>query len=426
MARVLVVDDEEGLRSFVAEALETDGHDVTQADSAETALEALAKRTFDLVITDLKMPGMGGIELIRAAATDQPELQFIVITAHGNVETAVEAMRLGAFDYLQKPVSGPAELRIMATRALERRELGDARDRAAVTSQKGPSLGYGDPAMEAVVVHLGKVAPTNATVLLMGESGTGKEVAARAVHDLSGRRHGPFVAVNCATLSADLLASELFGHEKGSFTGAASRKRGRIELAHGGTFLLDEVGELEPGLQAKLLRVIQEKTFERVGGTQPIEVDVRWIAATNRDLRAQMDTGAFREDLYHRLSVFPVSLPALRDRPRDIAPLSTALLERIARDLKRPRLSLDRGARAALAAASWPGNIRELANVLERAAILADGDVISADQLLIEPGRAPTDSAPHPPRTLEDLEPPSSSASAFARCTRRSRNTGST
>ena len=404
MGRILVVDDEEGVRSFLAESLEIDGHHVEEAANGQEALERLRSRSFDLVLTDLRMPGMDGLELLQKVLAEQPEVEFIVLTAHGNVENAVQAMKLGAFDYIQKPVSGPAELRLLATRALERRRLRDQEEISRASANE-PVLTHGDPVMAPVVEALKKVARTNATVLLLGESGTGKEVAARAIHQLSERAQGPLVAINCATLSESLLESELFGHEKGAFTGATDRKRGRIELAHGGTFFLDEVGELKLNLQARLLRVLQERAFERVGGTRTLEVDVRWIAATHQDLRAQISAGTFREDLYHRLSVFPVRLPPLRERTGDLLPLAEVLLKRACHELKRPVMKLSEPAQRVLRAGRWTGNIRELANVLERAVILSDGDTIEPHHLLMEPApRTPAPAIVSEAKTLEDLE----------------------
>jgi two-component system response regulator FlrC len=404
VGRILVVDDEEGVRSFLAESLEIDGHQVEEAANGQEALERVRARSFDLVLTDLRMPGMDGLELLQKVHAEQPEVEFIVLTAHGNVENAVQAMKLGAFDYIQKPVSGPAELRLLAHRALERRRMRDQEEISRASANE-PVLTHGDPVMAPVVEALKKVARTNATVLLLGESGTGKEVAARAIHQLSERANGPFVAINCATLSESLLESELFGHEKGAFTGATDRKRGRIELAHGGTFFLDEVGELKLSLQARLLRVLQERAFERVGGTRTLEVDVRWIAATHQDLRTQISAGTFREDLYHRLSVFPVRLPPLRERTGDLLPLAEVLLKRACHEFKRPVMKLSEPARKVLLEGRWTGNIRELANVLERAVILSDGDTIEPHHLLMEP--APRTAAPalvSEAQTLEDLE----------------------
>ena len=403
MARILVVDDEEGLREFMAEALMRAGHTVHVAADGQEALEKLRSQAFDLLLTDLKMPRIDGLELLRQIRGDASGMEILVLTAYGSVETAVEAMRLGAFDYLQKPIHSPEELRLLVAKALEHRELRSFREQSRRTESSVPPLGYGDPAMEPVTEAIRKVAPTPATVLLLGESGTGKEVAARAIHQASQRREGPFVAVNCAALSDHLLESELFGHERGAFTGAHKPRRGRIELASGGTFFLDEIGELKPELQGKLLRVLQERRFERVGGSRSYDADVRWIAATHRDLGAMMEAGAFREDLYHRLAVFPIHLPALRHRRRDIAPLAEALLTRIRAALGRTApLELSPQARLRLQQGPWPGNIRELSNTLERAVILAEGEVIEAHQLTAVPEAG---DAGGPRRgTLADLE----------------------
>ncbi|HTT66650.1 MAG TPA: sigma-54 dependent transcriptional regulator [Gemmatimonadales bacterium] len=404
MARILVADDERGVRGFIAEALEDDGHAVVQAADGGEAAGRLAREGFDLLITDLRMPRLDGMALLRQMRADQPELEVIVLTAFGTVDTAVEAMKLGAFDYLQKPIGGPAELRLLARRALEHRALLAARDRATRDAPELPPLSYGDPAMEPVVDALRKVAPTNSTVLLMGESGTGKEVAARTLHAWSPRAGGPFVAVNCAAIPETLLESELFGHEKGAFTGAVSARRGRIELADGGTFFLDEIGEMPLAVQAKLLRVLEDRRFERVGGTRTIEADVRWVAATNRGVDALRAAGTLREDLYHRLAVFPVRLPPLRERPRDIVPLAERLLARSGAAIGRPHLVLSAGAQRRIVAAPWPGNVRELANVLERAAILGDGGEIREEHLelgeSVHPGAAGGNGAV----TLDEIE----------------------
>ncbi|HEY6557828.1 MAG TPA: sigma-54 dependent transcriptional regulator [Polyangiaceae bacterium] len=396
--RVLVVDDEEGVRTFLAEALERDGHDLAQAENGAEALRAARDEPFDVVITDLKMPVMDGMTVVRALRTEQPDVELIVLTAHGDVATAVEAMKLGVYDYLQKPLAGPAAVRQLVAGALARRaELAspDATPKPGKTA-----LTFGAPVMKPIVAALAKVAKSDATVLLQGESGTGKEVAARFVHDSSPRAARPFVAINCAVLTENLLESELFGHEKGAFTGAHAQRKGRIELAAGGSFFLDEVGELRPGLQAKLLRVLEERVFERLGGSQPIAADVRWIAATHRDLRAMVRDGTFREDLYHRLAVFPIRLPPLRERREDILPLAEALVAQLSQAARRAAPRLEPALKERLQREAWPGNVRELRNALERAMILAEGATLGVEQLWLEP----TDST--------SLEPASSESSA--------------
>ncbi|MCP3164203.1 sigma-54-dependent transcriptional regulator [Myxococcus qinghaiensis] len=410
MARILVADDEEGVRSFIAEALEVEGHVVTQAADGEEAARLLAKQGVDLLVTDLRMPGMDGLTLLRKVREEQPDVEVVVLTAVGSVESAVSAMKAGAFEYLLKPVGSPAELRLTVARALERRALLNLKTEVRQSTSE-VVLSWGAPSMEPVVEALRKVSPTQATVLLVGESGTGKEVAARALHQWSERSEGPFVAVNCAALTETLLESELFGHEKGAFTGAVAQRRGRIELAQGGTFFLDEVGELKAELQAKLLRVLQERRFERVGGTRTLEADVRWVAATNRDLKTMMAHGEFREDLYHRLAVFPIRMPSLRERREDLRPLSELLLRRIGDELGRPGLKLSPEASERLEAFSWPGNVRELRNALERAAILADGAVVESRHLWLDPTSAPATTVQPtsgtvrlPDKTLEELE----------------------
>ena len=388
VGRILVADDEEGVRTFVAEALERSGHDVVQVADGAAALRAAREEPFDVVLTDLRMPEMDGMTVVRALRTEQPDVEVIVLTAFAEVGTAVEAMKLGAFDYLQKPVSAPAAIRELVEGALERRARLAAPPVSELSGQA--RLSFGAPAMRPVVDALTRVARTGATVLLQGESGTGKEVAARLIHELSPRRKAPFIAINCAVLTEQLLESELFGHERGAFTGAHTQRRGRIELADGGTFFLDEVGELKPALQAKLLRVLEERSFERLGGSASVTVDVRWVAATNRDLRSMAQEGAFREDLYHRLAVFPIRLPPLRERRQDIVPLAESLIWQLSAAAGRsPAPQLAAAAKLRLEGEDWPGNVRELRNVLERAMILTDGQAIEPEHLWIDSRSTP-------------------------------------
>ena len=405
MARILIADDEAGLREFLGDTLRLDAHEVVEANDGRDAARHLDERGFDLVITDLRMPHMDGLSLLRKIRAEQPEVEVIVLTAHGSVDSAVEAMKLGAFDYLEKPIGSPDQLRLLATRALERRRLLDAKAGAEHAASELPPLTYGDPAMASVVSAIEKVARTTASVLLLGETGTGKEIAARTIHQLSDRRGAPMLALNCAAVADTLVESELFGHEKGAFTGAAERRRGRIELADGGSFFLDEVGELKSELQAKLLRVLQERRFERVGGSRTLESDVRWIAATNRDLGAEIAAGRFREDLYHRLAVFPIRLPPLRERLGDLVPMARALLAGLAPRLGRGAIELTAEAERQLLGWHWPGNVRELGNALERAAILSEGTPIRGEHLLLDAIAASSrPAAATGPRPLQDLE----------------------
>lgn len=379
MGRILVAEDEAGVRTLLTDTLEGAGHDVVAVADGTAALAALREGGFDVVLTDLRMPGCDGMAVVRAARLEQADVEAIVLTAFGDVASAVEAMKLGAFDYLEKPLSSPADLRRLVASALDRRaQLAGSSEPRRPT---GPSvtetpLTWGAPSMRPVVDAIERVARTSATVLLCGESGTGKEVAARAIHEKSPRARRPFIAINCAVLAESLLESELFGHERGAFTGAHAQRRGRIELADGGTFFLDEVGELRPSLQPKLLRVLEERRFERVGSSTSIQVDVRWIAATHRSLDVMVAEGTFREDLYHRLTVFPVVIPPLRARQADIVPLAEHLLAQLGAAAGRVAPTLTENAKALLVTSPWPGNVRQLRNALERAMILHDGSTL--------------------------------------------------
>jgi len=380
--RILVVDDEPGQRQFVGGALAREYEVVTAADGRE-ASELLSARSFSLVITDERMPDMGGIELIRWMREHAPETPVIVLTAYGSVETAVEAIKLGAEEYLTKPLKSPEELRVVAGRVIGRSGL---RDRSLLHQQETDAAFPADiiaesDGMKRVFRLAEQVAPQPTTVLLTGESGTGKEVVARFIHRRSPRRAHAFVAVNCAAIPETLLESELFGHEKGAFTGATQTRRGRFELASGGTLFLDEIADMGVDLQAKLLRVLQEQQFERVGGDRSIAVDVRVLAATNRSLREAIAGKSFREDLYYRLNVFPIPIPPLRERREDILPLADFFARSLSARMGKPAPGFTAGARELLLRHDWPGNVRELSNAVERALILAPTGAIDADGL---------------------------------------------
>ncbi len=382
MEMILIIDDDPGFRKLLGAILENEGYRVEFSGTAVEAIQRSARCQYHLVLTDLRLPDASGTEVLRWFREHAPETPVILITAFGTVASAVEAMKLGAADYIGKPLSSPEELRILVRKTLDQSRIAQERDVLREEAERRFDCGMfiaQDPSMGAVIELVRKVAPTNATVLLTGESGTGKEILARCIHANSPRAARVFVPVNCAALSPTLIESELFGHEKGSFTGASAQHFGRFERAHGGTLFLDEIAELDGNLQSKLLRVLQERTFERVGGTRTITVDVRVIAATNRDLKQLVASGTFREDLYYRLNTFPVEIPALRQRPADIAPLARFFLERAARNLRKAPPPLLSSAMERLLGYTWPGNVRELENLMERVAILCDAPVQPED-----------------------------------------------
>jgi DNA-binding NtrC family response regulator len=386
MDRILLVEDKESLALMVCEALELDGVSVEWAGDGKSAIRKLAAGTrYALVLTDLRLPGADGLQVLRNSRENDSDCPVIVMTAYGTIEQAVEAMKLGAYDFIQKPIDVDY-LTLLVRRAREYRALRSENLLLREEYQKrlGLPLIVGDSLpMREVSQKVQRVAPTDSTVLLTGESGTGKELFARAIHSLSARANRPFVAINCAAIPETLIENELFGHEKGSFTGAVARQIGKFELADGGTVFLDEIGELAPAVQAKVLRVIQERKIERIGGTQTLDVDVRLIFATNRDLRAAIRDGSFREDLYFRINVFPVEVPPLRSRKEDLEPLARFFIGRFAKELGKRDVTLTEDAWRELRAYDWPGNVRELENALERALILADGSVVGSKDLQI-------------------------------------------
>ncbi|MGO9829497.1 MAG: sigma-54-dependent transcriptional regulator [Myxococcaceae bacterium] len=382
-ARILVVDDEPNARTALRTLLSEEGYSVAEAADGMDALDILREQSMDVILADVRMPRMDGVALVRAAREEGIPAAFVMMTAFATVETAVEAMRAGAENFLTKPLD-PSAILVVLDKVLEKRDLTrDAEqlrlrveERYRIESIIGESA-----ALQAIFDVVRRAAPTKATVLLLGESGTGKELVAQAIHQESPRREKPFVKVNCAALSETLLESELFGHERGSFTGAVGRREGRFELADGGTLFLDEIGDIAPSVQVKLLRVLQQREFERVGGTQTLKVDVRMVAATNRDLAAAVAAGKFREDLYYRLNVVAVTLPPLRMRKGDIPALVSHFIQRYAQSYGKHVRGLLPGTLNALLRYDWPGNVRELENVIERAVVLATTPDLTADDL---------------------------------------------
>ena len=379
--KILIVDDEPFNLDLLEQELTDRGFAIERArDGAETLQKIEALRP-DLVLLDYMMPGMSGLDVLRELRNSESDVPVVVMTAHGSIEVAVEAMKLGAYDFIVKPFE-PEHIALTVQKALEHGRLKRGAAIVAEESDDRYRLVVGRSAQMAQTVELArKAAASRATVLFLGESGSGKEMFARAVHAWSERRDEPFIAINCVGLSRELLESELFGHEKGAFTGAHRLKKGKMELAHRGSVLLDEVGDISQELQTKLLRFLQERSFERVGGTRPISVDVRIIAATNRDLDVAVKEGKFREDLYHRLNVIPITLPPLRERRDDIAELAAFFLDRFSRETKKPFTTIAPAAQDRLLAYGWPGNVRELANVIERAVVLGRGPAVTPQDL---------------------------------------------
>ena len=401
-ARVVVVDDEPKMAKAIASALERSGHECVVLTSGREALDEVLSRAPDVVVTDWRMEGLDGIELLRKIHTARPATPVILVTAYGDVPSAVAAMRAGAFDYVTKPFDND-ELRNLVERALELRRLRDENRelRREILGSRDAEVVAESEAMKRVLHLVDRAAPSRAPVLILGESGVGKEIVARRLHFGSDRVARPFVAVNCKALAESVLESELFGHEKGAFTGALTAHAGCFERAHGGTLFLDEIAEVSPSFQGKLLRALQEGEVQRVGGNAPRKVDVRVVSATNRDLRSEIASARFREDLFFRLDVIRISIPPLRERKEDVVPLARFFLDRQARAGGR-ELRLSRAAEELLLAHDWPGNVRELSNAIERASVLGRGEEILGEDLLLEPRRIDA-AAPASEGTLQEV-----------------------
>ena len=385
MPSILVIDDKESMRQMLAKTLESEGFEVDTARDGEGGLDKAKEKRFDLILTDLKLPRMDGLEVLSSIKDLDPEVAVIVMTAYGTIETAVQAIKQGAFDFLTKPFDVD-HLHVLIQRALENRRL--LAENVLLREELAHNLGFTEiigksEKMKEVTRLVKKVAYSDTTVLLLGESGTGKELFARAIHGLSPRKSGPYVAINCAAIPRELLENELFGSERGAYTGAVTRKMGKFEIAEKGTIFLDEIGDLDIALQAKILRVLQEKRFERLGGTKTINIDVRVIAASNFDLKKAIEKKNFREDLYYRLSVFPIHIPPLRERREDISELAEFFIRKYCLEMKKEKKALSKEALSLMDKYHWPGNVRELENTIERAIILCEGKKIMPEHLAI-------------------------------------------
>jgi len=409
-AAVLVVDDEPGVRAALVGVLRDEGYDVDAVDSGEACLDRLARAAYDVILLDIWLPGLDGLATLQRVRDRQVDTPVVMISGHGNIESAVKAIKIGAFDFVEKPLSLEKTVLVVSNALRQQRLEVENRALRARVDQDLKMVGEGY-AMSQLREQVAMAAPTNGRVLISGENGTGKELVARSIHALSRRRGGPFVEVNCAAIPEELIESELFGHVRGAFTGAVSDRRGKFELADGGTIFLDEVGDMSLKTQAKVLRALQEQIVEPVGGTARIRVDTRVLAATNKDLTEEIKAGRFREDLYFRLNVIPIFVPPLRDRQEDIPLLAEHFMRLFAREYGRRLKSLDPSAAAVLARYSWPGNVRELRNVIERLMIMVPGEVITAQDLAFVGGGV----RPAPAEAAEEVRHLHEARDAFER-----------
>ena len=387
MSSILIVDDEPGVRRSLSGVLRDEGYDVDSVDSGEACLERLAQHSYDVVVLDVWLPGMDGLATLGRMRERQIDAQVVIISGHGNVESAVRAIKMGAFDFVEKPLSLDKTVLVVRNALRQRRLEAENQALRARVAPQFTMVGE-SAAMVALREQVAVAAPSNGRVLIFGENGTGKELVARNIHDMSRRRTGPFIEVNCAAIPEELIESELFGHVRGAFTGAVADRRGKFELAHGGTIFLDEIGDMSLKTQAKVLRVLQEQVMEPVGGSTRIKVDARVVAATNKDLPAEIRAGRFRDDLYFRLNVVPIAVPPLRERPGDIPLLADHFMAVLAREYGRRPKTFDRDAIEALQLYGWPGNVRELRNLVERLMIMVPGDHVSGSDLSFLDGAA--------------------------------------